>query len=141
MHSYYWDMYFIFTISIQWYLHVGWLGEMTGVFIGSVIGSSSIWAWEGTYSAIHKRKIITTCHQLYIWHHIKYFYFIAYIPHWIDYSPPTWGSSPRSCGTCLAPLQSFFLFSRWEKQKRWGQSYWISTTWWWGDASWWRWAT
>jgi len=100
----------LFPRLLQWSLPVGWLAEIVRVFIGSTICSSSIWAWAGTWSAIHRRKFITTHHQLYIWNHNKYFYFIAYIPEWLGCSSPTWGSSPPSCGTCSVPLQSLFLF-------------------------------
>ena len=99
----------LFPISLQWCLPNGWLGGTTRVFIGYTICSSSIWSWAGTCSAIHRRKFITTHHQLYIWNHNKYFYFIAYIPKWLGCSPPTWGNSPPSCGTFSVPLQSFIL--------------------------------
>ena len=109
-HGGHWRGASLFPRSLQWYLPVGWLVETVRVFIGSAICSSSIWAWAGTCSAIHRRKFITTRHQLYIWNHNKYFYFIEYIPEsWLGCSPPTWGNSPPSCGTYSVPLQSFLL--------------------------------
>ena len=104
-HGGHWRGAWLFSISLQLSLPIGWLAETFTVFIGS-----SIWAWAGTCSAIHRRKFITTCHQLYIWNHNKYFYFIAYIHEsWLGFSPLTWAISPPSSGTFSIPLQSLLL--------------------------------